>query len=269
MSLADTILAVASKYLGAFEVPDGSNDDRGGIITKSNEKYGLRNEPYCAMWCGYVADESGAPDDFQSIFHPYTGTLFDRAKAKGWTHIGGPSTRPASLFTIAGKHVGWVLRAYNDNTFQTLEANAANAIRSLRRSWDDGWVAITYPGLGEASLNQRTGYGWDDLEARPSRFGGWMTKAGRDKMATAFQESHPGWWVRPIKINRHAKFAFEAGKPGTFGKTWSYGPWLDRQVRDHELAQWKKKNHANVRTWNKTLPDATTTGSVSGIGATQ
>jgi len=276
MSLATDLLSTGSKYLGSFESPDGSNDDRGGVITRANKMYGLSNEPYCAMWCGLVAKEAKAPEEFQAIWHPYTGTVYDRAKVNGWVWkpTAGRVVKPASVFIIRGKHVGYVLRGYSDGTFQTLEANASNAIRSLRRQWSDGWECITYPDLGLASENaSATGYGWDDIKVKPKRYGGWATPQQRDRVLKQFVEAHPGWWTRKIQIAKPSKYAFEAGEPGTFGKTWQYGPWMEsaggKATRDEQLVKWKRSHHIQVRVWRKVFPAGKPDPVIGGIGNTQ
>ncbi len=60
--------------------------------------------------------------------------------------------RATDLFIIDGKHVGFVNALNKDGTFQTIEGNAANGVRSYTRSWSDGWQVIRDMQFDEAYL---------------------------------------------------------------------------------------------------------------------
>jgi hypothetical protein len=259
-------LAELEKYLGQSEDPNRPNRSGGPVVDACQIASGY--SPPGVPWCGCLQKYAAMNIKYQSyidICDGYTGYIYDRAKARGWVKPGGASTPPGSLFIISGKHVGAVLSSGADY-FTTIEGNAADACRSQTRAWSDGWVAIVPPDLGTTANGTRNVFGFEDLNTKPQRFGGWKVKSGRDAKMAAFKSSHPGWWVRPIKIATQSPYAFEAGKPGTFGKTWNYGPWENKETRDSKLDGWKRLNHGNVRTYAKTVNGGGPTGGSSGIG---
>jgi hypothetical protein len=160
-------------------------------------------------------------------------------------------------------HVGIVVES-GPSLFRTVEGNANDGVRSLVRAWSDGWQAVVPPDTGKADTI--TMYGFQDLEAKPTRYGGWATAEARDKVMASFQKSHTDWWVRPIRIATASPFAFEAGKPGTYGDVWDYGPWSSKVTRDSQAAKWTASHHSNIRTYNSQRSSGAITGHVTSGG---
>jgi hypothetical protein len=209
--------------------------------------YGLQGVPWCACFAGYVIANSSADTTYKAVarevIDPYTGTIWERAKARGLTRPGGAGVPDGSLFIIPGKHVGLVWRAMRNGTFITLEGNSADGVRSNRRAWSDGWSAITFPNTGTpAKPKYVSGYGFDDLRVKV--YGGWPTTHLRDGQMRAFRNAHPGWWTQRVRVQRQSPFAFRAGPAGTWGR-FSFGPWTGKDAksrRDEVMARWHQEN---------------------------
>lgn len=238
---------------------EGTTPNRSGdpIVDACQRMYGLQGEPWCAMGAGYVIANSPASSAFKDkarqIMHPYTGTIFDRAKERGWVTAGGASTPTGALFIIRGRHVGMVWRSYADGTFLTWEANSGDAVRSNRRAWSDGWQAIVIPGTGNAQAQGTVaGYGFDDR--RVVLKGGWQTPHARDLQQRAWAKAHPDWWTQAVRVRKPSPYAFRTGPKGTWDR-WSFGPWLGpdgKRIRDEQLARWQAANDgAPARTWRR------------------
>lgn len=218
--------------------------------------YGFKDAgvPWCACFAGYVIAVSAASAEFKqssaAVMSPSTALLYERAHANGWVERGDSHTPPGSLFVIPGRHVGFVWQAYRDGTFLTIEGNSGDAVRSNRRSWDDGWEAIVLPRTGTtAPTATQSGYGFDDT--RVKLYGGWQTREQRDQQMAAFKKSKKGWWTQPVRVKKRAPFAFRAGPDGTFSHN-RFGPWVGHEAkarRDDVMRQWQENNKATARPW--------------------
>jgi hypothetical protein len=263
MSIGSTYVEHAESYLGTMESPKGSNT--GGPINAWWKEAGYGSPvPWCGCFVLAMAKDVGW-ENMASVAHGYTGTIVDRARGKGWLKAGGAGVPRGALFVKGGAtgHVGIVAES-GPSLFRTVEGNANDGVRSLVRAWSDGWQAVVPPDTGTAAVT--TMYGFEDLATKPTRYGGWATAEARNNVMAAFQKSHPDWWARPIRINTNSPFAFEAGKPGTYGEGWNYGPWASKATRDSQMAKWTASHHQNVRTYSTERSSGAITGNVTSGG---
>jgi hypothetical protein len=264
-------IAEAQKYVGQHEgLPNRSG---GPAIDACQKHYGMGYGtsigpvPYCGCGMGWTAANIGY-QSYIDICSPSVAVTYQRAKDRGWLKgRGNKGTPTGALFAIDGLHIGAVLDS-GDTYFTTVEYNASDSITSRTRAWSDGWQVIIPPDLGDGRANEnRTVYGFDDLEIKPKRYGGWLTENGRNGNLAAYKKGHPDNWTRQIKVMANSPYAFEAGKPGTFGKTWSFGPWATKEARDAQMAGYAKKTgHISLRAWSKQVK--TVPGGEPGSGNT-
>lgn len=249
------VVAQGLTYLGDREGPPNRSGDP--IVDACQRFYGLEGEPWCAMFAGFVIASSSADSDYKlaaaEVMHPATAIMAERADKRGWHVPGGAWVPPGALFIIPGRHVGFVTQSFRDGSFATLEGNSADAVRTTLRRWDDGWSAIVIPRTGmPADAAVATGYGFDDT--RVKLYGGWEKRPIRDGQMRQFALNHPGWWVQPVRVRRHAQFAFRAGPEGTWNQ-WQYGPWIGKDAkkrRDEVMAHWVDAHEGAVaRPWRR------------------
>ena len=260
ISNGQATLRKAGHYLGAMEgAPNRSGDP---IVDECQALYGLEGVPWCACFVGYCIANSDADaaykKDAKSVVHPSTAEMVARAKRKGWYGPHGKFTAPGDLFIIDGLHVGFVNALNSDGTFQTIEGNASNGVRSLTRSWSDGWRVISIPGVGKPGPAAVVdGYGFDDT--RVKLYGGWPTPQARDQQMRKFAAANPGFWTQAVRVNRNSRYAFRAGPDGTWNR-WTYGPWLHKtgkDTRDEQMKKWQDKHKGTTaRPWKKTYKEA-------------
>jgi len=253
-------LRKASKYLGAVE--GAPNRSGSPIVDECQAMYGLKGVPWCACFVGFAVAESGADAKYKAaaktIIHPSTAEMVRRAKRKGWYTGHSRNTKPGDFFIIDGKHVGLVNSLNNDGTFTTIEGNASDAVRSLVRSWRDGWQVISIPGVGlPGPAAVVDGYGFDDT--RVKIFGGWPTPQQRDQVMRRYAASNPDHWTQAIRVQRNSPFAFRSGPAGTWNR-YTFGPWLHatgKKTRDAEMKKWQAKHEGiTARPWKKTYKES-------------
>ena len=255
-------LRKALSYLGSMEGPPNKSGDP--IVNECQAMYGWPNGgvPWCACFCGFVVANSKADDKYKkaaaSVIHPSTAEMVAKAKKKGWYTGHSKNTKPGDLFIIDGKHVGFVNALNKNGTFQTVEGNAANGVRSYVRSWSDGWQVISIPGVGDPGVAAVVdGYGFDDT--RVKLYGGWPTPKARDQQLRKFAQAHPDWWTQAVRVDRNSPYAFRAGPEGTWGH-YTFGPWLHntgKQTRDEQLKKWETAHkNATARPWKKTYKES-------------
>ena len=272
----EKVIAEAQNYIGQIE---GRPNCSGGFIVDACQHYygmgngtGVGPQPWCGCYTGYVAGQINY-ENYKAICSPGVAVTYARAAERGWLKGRGNRNTPmGALFLIDGRHIGFVLEA-GDTYFTTVEGNASDGCRSLTRAWSDGWEVIIPPDLGNARPSDvKTVYGFDDLNIKPRRYGGWARAEVRDRQQAKFGEAQAGWWTRSIRIATNAPYAFEAGKSGTYGQTYEFGPWHSRDSRNAEMAKYAKRvGHDHLRTWSKkikTVPGAEpgSGGSANGIG---
>jgi hypothetical protein len=254
-------LRKAMTYLGASESPSGSNRGK-GIIDDCQALYGLAGVPWCACFVGYCVAESKADAKYRAnakkVVHPSTTVMVDKAKKLGWYKGHGRNTKPGDLFIIDGKHVGFINQLRNDGTFVTVEGNAMDGVRSLVRSWRDGWQVISIPGVGDPGPAATVdGFGFDDT--RVKLFGGWPTPEARDQQLRKFAAANPSMWTQAVRVQRPSPYAFRAGPQSTYNR-WTFGPWLHntgKATRDKQLEKWEKANEGvKARPWRKTYKES-------------
>ena len=253
-------LRKALGYLGSMEGPPNKSGDP--IVNECQKMYGLAGVPWCACFVGYCIAESGASaaykKDAKAVVHPSTAEMVARAKRKGWYKPPGKTTKPGDLFIIDGKHVGFVNSLNNDGTFQTVEGNAADGVRSYTRAWNDGWQVISIPNVGvPGPAAVVDGYGFDDT--RVKIYGGWPTPEARNQQMRKFAAANPDWWTQAIRVQAQSRYAFRAGPPTTWGH-YTFGPWLHatgKATRDAQLKKWQAKHEGiTARPWKKTYKEA-------------
>lgn len=249
-------LRKALSYLGSMEGPPNKSGDP--IVSECQEMYGLNGVPWCACFVGYCIAHSGADakyrKDAASVVHPSTAEMVAKAKRKGWYGSFTRDTKPGDLFIIDGVHVGFINALNNDGTFQTVEGNAQNGVRSLIRAWRDGWQVISFPNVGKPGPAAVVdGYGFDDT--RVKLYGGWPTPEARNQQMRKFAAANPDFWTQAVRVERNSPFAFRAGPKGTWGH-YTFGPWLHstgKATRDKQMKQWQEKHKGTTaRPWKKT-----------------
>jgi hypothetical protein len=252
MSWGTKYIDRAEQYVGEVETPWGSN--QGQNISRWIREAGYGSPvPWCGCFTLGIAKEIQYANAIE-ISHGYTGTIVARAQARGWLKAGGAKVPPGSLFVKGGAtgHVG-IVRDSSARLFETVEGNANHGVRVLTRAWDDGWQAVVFPDLGTNAVVNVTTYGFEDLDIKPTRYGGWPTRQARDERMKQYQAANPTNWVRPIRVDRPSPFAFEAGLEDTFGDTWRFGTWTSKAVRDQQLARYRHTSPAAmIRTFSQT-----------------
>lgn len=253
-------LRKALSYLGSAEGPPNKSGDP--VVNECQALYGLAGVPWCACFVGFCIANSdagaGYKKDAKTVVHPSTAEMVARAKRKGWYHAPGKTTKPGDLFIIDGRHVGFVNALNNDGTFQTVEGNAANGVRSYTRAWRDGWQVISIPNVGDPGPAAVVdGYGFDDTRVKV--YGGWPTPEARDQQLRKFAAANPEWWTQAIRVQAQSPYAFRAGPPGTWGH-YTFGPWLystGKVTRDAQMKKWQEKHKdATARPWKKTYRES-------------
>lgn len=254
-------LRKAAKYLGAYE--GAPNRSGSPIVDECQKFYGIGpGVPWCACYVGFCIAESEASAKYKAqakaIVHPSTAVMYDRAQAKGWLRDGSQKAKPGDLFIIDGLHVGLLNYTMSGGLFSTLEGNAQNGVRSLTRSWRDGWKVISFPDVGlpgpQAVVD---GYGFDDT--RVKLYGGWPTPEARDLQLRKYARANPDNWTQAVRVERNSPFAFRAGPKGTYDR-WTFGPWLHstgKETRNEVMAQWADKHEGvTPRPWKKTYKES-------------
>lgn len=255
-------LKVAATYLGSSE----GKPNRSGspIVDECQALYGLQGVPWCACFVGYVISQSAAgpayKSDAKTMVNPSTAAMVTTAKRRGWYGYGNDSTRPGDLFIIDGLHVGFVWSLLSGGRFSTIEGNSQDSVRSVVRSWRDGWRTIQIPGVGNPVPTEAVdGYGFDDT--RVKLYGGWPTPEARDQQMRKYAGANPDHWTQAVRVERDSPYAFRAGPAGTYSH-YSYGPWLHtpygREIRDKEAKRWQTAHKGlPVRLWKRTYKGVT------------
>ena len=164
-------IEVATKDLGADEIPDGSN--WGGeiqhLVQGYNEYWKVGDTvhyPWCAMacstWIGLALGLGSRSLNMRWHVHPFKAFLGGAAQIEDWGRTknrwvdASGTAPPGSLFTMARSgsgsdaaktaragHVGMVVRDNGDGTVTTIEGNVSDGVRSRTRKKSDlhGFVA--------------------------------------------------------------------------------------------------------------------------------
>jgi hypothetical protein len=109
-------------------------------------------------------------------------------------------------------------------------------------------------------------YGFDDYAIRPTIYGPWASKAGRDRIMREYEAPEGSWGPVPVRLDRDGpEYAFRVGQPGVeYGETWKFGGWPSKAIRDALLERYRRNNPgAKIRIWSKRVPDVEGGGQVS------
>lgn len=276
-SNADRVIAEVRKWAEHSErKPQLDNIGTGSPPTYSegswivNDAWRLCGYGGPVPWCGAFVAWIGARTSYGSYKktsqggcgHGATSEIERVAKAKNWWKS---KPVPGALALKSGKHVTIVLEVHGDGTMTTGGGNESDKV-SIRRQNISGWSGFVVPGdLGTASGGGGppiTMYAWERIEFQVA--GGWATPEQRDSVM-AKSAADPDTWTRAFKDNsRPSPYCFEyAPKVDADGlKTWgtprTFGGWSSKQVRDDQLAEWRKHHpNAPVRIYNYKKPAPT------------
>lgn len=261
LTYAQKILKEADAFDG-FSEPKGRNDGAWLVPLQVEAARALGyadstylGAPYCAIGVGHCVRTSGMPHDPQLV-HPATAFMCAEGKREGVLFDAPSIVPPGSFMVKCGVHTGLVVQDHGD-TFYAFEFNHDNRCGYTWRSKADWDFIVPAPLRDEPTprvvLVDR--YGFDDLNLRPSLVGGWPTEAQRAKAKAQWMENNPGWWTRDVRINRPSPYAFQAGRPGTFGDPWEFGGWSSVAKRKVNMDAYAERvGHRNLRTWRRQVP---------------
>lgn len=126
-------IATAGTLVGTKELPRGSN--RGLVIDKIQNYFGLRGQQYCVMTVLYCYMEACNSLKIKFPF-PKTAssqTLFEHAKKLGAIYTDPKILKPGDIviwrkLNLWQGHAGLVIsNLFGDNTFRTIEGNTSNS----------------------------------------------------------------------------------------------------------------------------------------------
>jgi hypothetical protein len=156
-SSRDRALAWMESHRGLYEDPDGSNcDSRSDGIRAAQDRCangsGLRNQPWCGVWCWNALDAAGVENlgywNMASVEWIESTARAKKPPFTGWT-TDGDTVKPGDLVCLfsPGQHVGMV-RSVSSGSVSTEEGNTSDtsAARSRSRSTDVvGYAKVAYP----------------------------------------------------------------------------------------------------------------------------
>lgn len=262
MTGGQSVVAQALRHLGVTEQPWGSN--RGPYISEIQREAGreLGTDYTGAPWCAIAVrdwyKDAGLPHEW---IHPYTGYICDHARREGWISTG--YAPPGALIIRCGVHVEIVERDPMNGTLEGIGGNVNHGVRRTVRDRDD-WQIIVPPFIGRTNVpaTERR-YWFDDLDARPTLYGGWRLRDDRERVIAGLRSDLRAR-VRRVNKGGKAPFAFEVIEIGA--PTWRFGPWADVDDRDEQLKRYRKAHPKHrTRKWSETQirrPGAVTEGSV-------
>lgn len=274
MTNGECVVMTALQYEGVVEIPSGSNDDRGGPITRWQQRSGLytlpaERKPYCGTALDAWFAEAGIDDS--NVCSPSTAVMCERADNLGGLAPSGSLAPIGSIICKCGVHTGLVVRDRGNGLLDTIEANVSHSVKRLVRVKAD-WRIIVVPAVAKDAQAVRpplvvTSYGFDDLSLKPTLYGGWSTPAARDEQLARYKAAHPRDWTRAVRTSAASPYAFEAGPGGTYGADWRFGGWPNKAIRDEKVARYEESRPgARVRIWSKSVPVPDTNGSPTGEG---
>lgn len=278
MTPGERYVAACLQYAGRVVERTGRND--GGqveawqreaerVYVKPAGTY--RGAPWCAIGAGAVARESGigiaSPEMTSWLWHPYTGYITQQADRMGGLQPTGPRVLPGSLIVNPGIHVGVVVNDRGNGLLDTVEFNAGDAVSRLVRNRAD-WRVVEWPGVGTPTAPRRfvMSYGFDDLNVKPRRFGGWISESTRDQQIDALKATRPSWWTRRVRWDSAGSpYGFWGGAQGTWESDWAwweYGGWTAggdesaaKATRERQIDAFERAHgHRNVRVWARRVP---------------
>lgn len=127
------VVAVAGRYVGVTESPNGSNS--GGIITTWQQRLGFGRVPWCGCYVGNMmmaAGVRGVTSRIASVALIEDDARAGRGPFTGWSRR---VARPGDLAVIGGRgvHVELVVGVYENGSLETIGGNVSNGVRRVRR----------------------------------------------------------------------------------------------------------------------------------------
>ena len=214
MTPGQRVVNIASKYVGVKEVPLGSNQSP--QINKWNSYWGMKAVPWCGTFASGVLREAKVTD----VSHPSTYMICKRAAEKGW------NTKPmvGSLIVWCGTHVGILVEELSPGVWRTIEGNTSHQVAYRTRSIK-GATIVTSPEVAKTpTYSSSRRYYLQDVDAKETVYGPWLSKRSRDKMYASLKQKHSNKNVRKIRVR--GKYAVGVGDRKV------YGPWQQVDSRD-------------------------------------
>jgi hypothetical protein len=250
MNDGDRVIALALGHLGVRE----TRPNRGPEVDRFTGHYGMQGVPWCGCFVGYAYAEAGVDD--AGLCSPSVAVTCERADALGGLAPAGLAP-PGTLMVKCGVHVGLVVRDRGDGVLDSVEGNTDNMVARRTRAKSD-WRLIVPPALAAQAPRPPItipSYGFDDLNLKPNRYGGWATPEARDAQMAAYQQAHPTDWTRALRTTAPAPYAFEAGPAGNYGAPWKFGGWASKATRDAKMASYQQAHPlAPLRPWATSVP---------------
>ena len=280
-SNADKLIAAARSYVNMTErgpqrdnygsakgsAAYGYSSQGGHIVDDSNIEggYGRSNTPWCGNFICVISKEAGyrsyqhTRNGSDCIGSGYTGTTYQRARDKGWIRKGRDGCVPGALGIRNGQHVFLVIsKPDSSGRYESIGGNESDKCRHATRNLSEGWDFIVGPSLGTSSGGTKTMYFFEDLNKKPTLFGGWPKASTRDeqyaKREAYNQRENTGRLLR--KVKHKGNFAFEEWPAGSWVNggwaTFAYGGWSTKEARDGQAEKYKAANPgASIRIYSE------------------
>jgi len=242
------VVATAARYVGVREKPPGSN--RGPLIDKWENHWGMVGQPWCGMYCSAVLREAGVTD----VSHPATWIICSRAKEKGWV-----TTRPVpgALIVWCGTHVGFLVSEVSPGVWNTIEGNTADSVARRVRSLA-GATLVVSPELRHAQPSVQRQYYLEDPAVTPKLYGPWRTKVMREAAIKR---------LTPANRRLARRVRVKGGYGFTIGRR-VYGPWLDKAGRDSAEVVLERRLDRQLRPFSRVTTTTGTPASAQALGKT-
>jgi hypothetical protein len=242
MSAGQRVIRAALSHLGDTERPWGSNT--GPEVDRFTRFYSMHSVPWCGCFVGFCFDEADVDD--AGVCSPSTAVICQRADAAGG--LAPPPGRPVppgSLYIRCGVHVELVIRDNGDGTVSNIGGNVNQQVALTRRLLSDGRIIVP-PAVLEGEPEPANVYGFDDLLLRPKRYGGWATRAARERVIADLAPDVRKRVRRVRLTGGRASWAFEV----VASSRWRFGPWPEKGTRDRLMREYQR-NHAGrpLRAW--------------------
>jgi len=250
MRVGQQVVLTALRHNGDTEDPWASNTDRGGWIDQIQRAWGLHGVP----WCGCAWDawyrEAGVTDN--GIGSPSTGAMCQHAQNGGWLWKGGPVPAGAAWLRC-GIHVELVVGDRGNGVLDCIGGNVNQAVRQTVRRISDATIIAVPPAILEGDPEPVHVYGFDDLNLRPKRYGGWATKEQRKAVIQSLSPAKRKQ-VHTINIGGPSPFAFVIYP--TDNTRWHFGPWESKDRRDALMREYQHSHpHHRLRPWSILVND--------------
>lgn len=238
MTNGQKVVKVALGELGVTEEPWGSNT--GPRVDVYTRHAGMHAVPWCGCFVGWVFAIAGVSDS--GLASPSTGVTCVRADGMGG--LAPPAGKPipaGSLWDHCGVHIEIVMRDNGDGTVSNIGGNVNQQVSLTRRRISDARIIVP-PSVLEGVAEPAVVYGFDDLNLRPQRYGGWPTKSAREAVIAKLPKDIQRRVRRVHADGKTSPFAFEVVNTNR----WRFGPWDDKAKRDGLMRTYQAahKTHA-------------------------